>query len=404
MRKLSLIYLLLLITLPIHALDSISVEIVRRLDMLMTDSLLRHSQMGMYVYDISDDTLLYAHNELQLMRPASCQKVVTAVTAISELGEDYKFRTGIYLEGTRQGSTFKGNIIVRAGFDPLLRSSEVSQMIDVLRKKGIKSISGNLLLDLTIKDTLSRGSGWCWDDDDKIIRPLYLDGKPKFAAPFRNLLRKAGIQLKGRTLQRAVPKGAECVTEFQRPITAVLLPMMKESDNLCAEAVFYQLAAHSQKPRASAKDAVKYINALIDTLGLDAKHYRIADGSGLSLYNYATPELFGHLLRYAYRTPQVLPAFYDSLPIYGEDGTLKKRHLSPHAIGNVHAKTGSVTGVSTLAGYCTTAHGHTLCFVIFNQGLIRAAHGRAYQDRVLEALTAGMPTAEVLGSASLPNE
>ena len=162
MRKLSLIYLLLLITLPIHALDSISVEIVRRLDMLMTDSLLRHSQMGMYVYDISDDTLLYAHNELQLMRPASCQKVVTAVTAISELGEDYKFRTGIYLEGTRQGSTFKGNIIVRAGFDPLLRSSEVSQMIDVLRKKGIKSISGNLLLDLTIKDTLSRGSGWCW--------------------------------------------------------------------------------------------------------------------------------------------------------------------------------------------------------------------------------------------------
>ena len=395
LRYLLVLHLFCVASLPARAVDTLALEIVRRLDVLLEDSLLRHSQMGMYVYDISDDTLLYAHNELQLMRPASCQKVVTAVTALSLLGEDYKFRTGLYLDGFRQGGTFKGNIIVRAGFDPLLSSSEVTQLIDVLRQRGIKSIDGDLLLDLTMKDTLSRGSGWCWDDDDKLIRPLYLDGKPSFSAAFRTLLRKSGIQLKGRTRQRTLPKGAECVAEFQRPIADVLKPMMKESDNLCAEAVFYQLAAHSQKPRASAKEAVKYINALIDSIGLHAAHYRIADGSGLSLYNYATPELFGHLLRYAYRTPPVLPAFYESLPIYGKDGTLRKRNLAPHAIRNVHAKTGSVTGVSTLAGYCTTAHGHILCFAIFNQGLIRAAHGRAFQDRVLEALTSGLPAAEV---------
>ncbi len=390
MLKRSLIHILLLLTaLPVSAVDSLCVEISRRLDVLLTDSLLRHSQLGMYVYDISDDTLLYAYNELQLMRPASCQKVVTAVTALSELGADYTFRTGLYLKGKQQGGAFKGDIIIRAGFDPLLHSSEVAQMVEALRKRGVKTIDGNLLLDLTMKDTLSRGSGWCWDDDDKLIRPLYLDGKPSFATTFRNQLRKAGIQFRGRTYQRELPADAECVAVFLRPLTDVLQPMMKESDNLCAEAVFYQLAAHTQKPRASAKDAVKYINALIDSIGLKSSHYRIADGSGLSLYNYATPELFGHLLRYAYRTPQLLPAFYESLPVYGKDGTLKKRNLSTHAVGNVRAKTGSVTGVSTLAGYCTTAHGHTLCFVIFNQGLIRAAHGRAFQDRVLEVLTSG---------------
>lgn len=396
MLKRSLTYILLFLTvLPVSAVDSLSVEISRRLNVLLADSLLRHSQLGMYVYDISADTLLFAHNELQLMRPASCQKVVTAVTALSVLGEEYKFRTGLYLDGFRQGGAFKGNVVVRAGFDPLLSSAEVAQLIDVLRQRGIKSIDGDLLLDLTMKDTLSRGSGWCWDDDDKLIRPLYLDGKPTFSTTFRTLLRKAGIQLKGRARQHALPKGAECVAEFQRPISAVLKPMMKESDNLCAEAVFYQLAAHSQKPRASAKEAVKFIHALIDSIGLNPAHYRIADGSGLSLYNYATPELFGNLLRYAYRTPPVLPAFYESLPIYGKDGTLRKRNLAPHAVRNVHAKTGSVTGVSTLAGYCTTAHGHILCFAIFNQGLIRAAHGRAFQDRVLEALTSGFPVAEV---------
>ena len=391
MLKRPLLFLLLLITLPLSAADSLSLEIVRRLDVLLTDSLLRHSQLGLYVYDISDETLLYAHNELQLMRPASCQKVVTAVTALDLLGADYKFRTGLYLDGEQQGSVFNGDLILRAGFDPLLSTPEATQMISLLRQRGIEEIQGNFHLDLTIKDTLSRGAGWCWDDDDKLIRPLYLDGKTTNARPFLRLLQKAGIQVRGKIYRRAVSPNALCVAEVQRPIASVLNPMMKESDNLCAESVFYQIAAHSQKSGASAEDAVGYINALIDTLGLNHAHYRIADGSGLSLYNYATPELFGVLLRHAYASPKILPALYESLPICGEDGTLKKRMRLTTAEGNVHAKTGSVTGVSTLAGYCTTAHGHTLCFVIFNQGLIRASHGRAYQDKVLEALTKGLP-------------
>ena len=165
--------------------------------------------------------------------------------------------------------------------------------------------------------------------------------------------------------------------------------MMKESDNLCAESVFYQIAAMTQKPRASAKDAVELINGFIDNLGLNSRHYRIVDGSGLSLYNYGTPELFVHLLRHAYASPKLYKMFREVLPIAGVDGTLKKRMQLTMAEGNVRAKTGSVTGVSTLAGYCTTVNGHLLCFAIFNQGLVRASHGRAYQDKVLDALTSG---------------
>ena len=395
MVKRSLLYLLIFLSLPIQAADSLNLEIVRRLDYLLKDSMLRHSQLGLYVYDLSDDNLLYAHNELQLMRPASCQKIVTAVTALTLLGNEYKFRTGLYLCGQQDGTSFKGDVIVRAGFDPLLKSAELQQFVQPLRERGIETIEGNLLLDMTMKDTLSRGAGWCWDDDDKLIRPLYLDGKTSFATPFRSLLRKEGIHIKGRTRLRELPDSAVCVAEIKRPMTSVLQPMMKESDNLCAESVFYQLAAHSQKPRASANEAVEYINALIDTLGLNSKHYRIADGSGLSLYNYATPQLFGALLRYAHKTPKIFSSLFESLPICGEDGTLKKRMRFTTAHGNVRAKTGSVTGVSTLAGYCTAANGHKLCFVIFNQGLIRASHGRAYQDRVLEALTIGFPENEV---------
>ena len=166
MLKRVFLYLFLLLTLPLQASDSLSLEIVRRLDNLMADSLLRHSQLGLYVYDLTDDTTLYVHNELHLMRPASCQKVVTSVTALSLLGTNYHFSTKLYLDGTQEGCTFKGDVIVRAGFDPLLSSTDVAQMIEVLRKRVITSVQGNLLLEMTIKETLSRGEGWCWDDKD----------------------------------------------------------------------------------------------------------------------------------------------------------------------------------------------------------------------------------------------
>ena len=74
------------------------------------------------------------------------------------------------------------------------------------------------------------------------------------------------------------------------------------------------------------------------------------------------------------------------MPIAGMDGTLDRRMRRGHAHGNVHAKTGTVTGVSALAGYCTAANGHTLCFSIINMGIRRAAIGRGFQDKVCEAL------------------
>ena len=77
---------------------------------------------------------------------------------------------------------------------------------------------------------------------------------------------------------------------------------------------------------------------------------------------------------------------YASMPIAGIDGTLDDRMRRGHAHGNVHAKTGTVTGVSALAGYCTAANGHKLCFSIINMGIRRSATGRRFQDRVCEAL------------------
>jgi D-alanyl-D-alanine carboxypeptidase/D-alanyl-D-alanine-endopeptidase (penicillin-binding protein 4) len=125
---------------------------------------------------------------------------------------------------------------------------------------------------------------------------------------------------------------------------------------------------------------------LINRLGLDANKYRIADGSGLSLYNYVTVELLVTLLRHAWRTPSVSKALMPALPVAGVDGTLKSRMQKTLAQGNVRAKTGTLTGISSLAGYCTAPNGHELAFAIINQGILDKTSGKAFQDRVCQVL------------------
>ena len=117
-------------------------------------------------------------------------------------------------------------------------------------------------------------------------------------------------------------------------------------------------------------------------LNLPVDNYTIAYGSGLSLYNYASPELLVTLLNYAQSRPEIFQHLYPSLPIAGVDGTLEKRMVETPAAGNVHAKTGTVSGISSLSGYLTAANGHLLSFCIINQGVPRVGMGRSFQDQV----------------------
>jgi D-alanyl-D-alanine carboxypeptidase/D-alanyl-D-alanine-endopeptidase (penicillin-binding protein 4) len=128
------------------------------------------------------------------------------------------------------------------------------------------------------------------------------------------------------------------------------------------------------------------VKKLVKKLGLNADNYKFADGSGLSLYNYVSPELLVMLLRYAYRTPEIYSNLYPALPIAGIDGTLERRMKGLYTKGNVRAKTGTLTGISSLAGYCRAANNHLLAFCIINQGVLKNADGRGFQDRVCTAL------------------
>lgn len=170
--------------------------------------------------------------------------------------------------------------------------------------------------------------------------------------------------------------------------------MLKESDNLNAEAMLCRagVLASGGKKRVSARDGLDAMRALIRRVGLNPKHYSLADGCGLSHYDYLSPELLVAMLRYAYSRSDIFSPLYKALPVSGVDGTLKYRMgYGTPAFRQVHAKTGSYTGINALAGYLKTTEGHWVAFAILTQNVLSGRQARAFQDAVcLEVVKASI--------------
>ena len=358
-----------------------------RLDSLCQQPLLETTQLGLYVFDLTENLPLYSFNATQRMRPASTEKLITSISALHYLGGDYNLRTDVRINGTVANGTLQGDVYVVGGMDPLLSPSDLNSMAAALRNAGISSISGNMYIDLSMKDDLPYGWGWCWDDKYGPLSALMVNAKDEFNGEWGKALAKAGIK-RSRTgiRQQQAPADSKSVCCIAHTIDEVLQPILKNSQNIYAECLFYQIAAFSGQKNAGRKQAAKLIYDLIDGMGLDTDHYQIADGSGLSLYNYVSPELLVCFLNYAFSKPEIYSHLYPALPIAGVDGTLSKRMRDTPAYGNVHAKTGTVDGISSLAGYLTARNGHVLSFCIINQGVSAGRLGRDFQNEVCEAL------------------
>lgn len=357
------------------------------------DSLLRHpmfetSTVGLEVYDLTADSILYKVNEHQMLRPASTMKLLTAITAIDKLGGSYQFRTQLYYTGKVEDHTLTGDLYCVGGFDPRFNIDDMNAFVESIRHMGVDTIRGSIVADRSMKDADLLGEGWCWDDDNPPLSPLTIGRNTQFVDRFIRQLVDDGVVLDVRISDGTLPDSAFHLCSRFHSIDQILLRMMKQSDNFYAEAMFYQLAAHQGHRPARAKDAAAIVKRLISKVGLGHRPYRIADGSGLSLYNYLSADLEVRLLRYAYRNSTVYLHLLPSLPVAGSDGTLRNRMRGSFAADNVKAKTGTLEGVSALAGYCTAANDHRLCFSIINQGVMHTSNARRFQDRVCNALCA----------------
>ena len=368
----------------IHRNDTLAwpKNVQAEIEQLLRSEMFKTSQVGIMVYDLDADSAIFKHNERQLMRPASTMKTITAITALDRLGGSYQFKTELCYTGKVDSTSLNGDVYCVGGFDPRFNRDDMQAFAEALRKMGVDTIRGNLYADCSMKDTDRLGEGWCWDDDNPVLSPLVFQRKDIFMDKFLEAIHRVGITVLGNVSEKRKPHDANCIVSRFHTIDQILMRMLKQSDNLYAESMYYQIAASTGNRPATAKDAKDIERQLITRLGLNASRYRLADGSGLSLYNYVSPELEVKLLRYAFENQNIYNHLLPALPIAGVDGTLKKRMRSQFTRGNVHAKTGTLEGIVSLCGYCTAANGHRLCFSIINQGVMHGSNGRAFQDKV----------------------
>lgn len=367
---------------------------------------------GVCVFDLNADSILFGYNHHKMMRPASTQKMVTAVAALDQLGANHPFITRVSHSGyveidTINGNILHGNLYVKGDMDPLLEYSDLQLIADTIFNLGIKKIDGYILADISMKDTIMFGNGWCWDDPNPILTPLLMKGntsnstrarintyRPEdyFVSSLANELTTRGVEAKYKTRSQNWETrfydsdSTTTVITFSHTLTQVLHRMMKNSDNKHAECVFYQIGAENH-PNCSSKDCIEKVMETIERAGLNKAEIKVADGSGLSLYNYITPWMEVGLLRYAFHNTRIYDHLYEAMPIAGIDGTISERMQTSSAFGNVRAKTGTVNRVSSLTGYLRAPNGHMIAFSIINNGVTTSSDGKAFQDMLCDIIT-----------------
>ncbi|NUO79424.1 D-alanyl-D-alanine carboxypeptidase/D-alanyl-D-alanine-endopeptidase, partial [candidate division KSB1 bacterium] len=198
-----------------------------------------------------------------------------------------------------------------------------------------------------------------------------------------------GIQVRGRIFRGFGPSKVRVLAEHEAPILPVLTNLNKISDNLTAELVLKTIGAERFGRPGTAEKGVAAMRAFLQNSGVDTLAINSADGSGVSRYNLVTPDGLVDLLTAMWQREDLRPAFVSTLPIAGVDGTLSNRMRGSAAEGVLRAKTGSLSGVSSLSGYTITAEGEAVVFSMMMQHyLVKDAAVRSVQDRIAAEITA----------------
>lgn len=191
---------------------------------------------------------------------------------------------------------------------------------------------------------------------------------------FARALRAEGVRVIGGVENGVLPEGARPLAEHaSMPLSELMTPFLKLSNNGHAEVLVKAIGAEVAGEGSWAA-GLGVLAEQLETYGVDTATMAARDGSGLSRRNLVPPEEIATVLDAVEEKPW-FDVWFEALPIAGESerlvgGTLRSRMRGTPAEGNVHAKTGSLTGASSLSGYVTDADGDRLIFsVVFNDYL-----------------------------------
>lgn len=339
--------------------------------------------IGIYIQNIATGTVLYNHNGNLPMTPASTTKAFTAAAAFLSLGPNYHYATTLSTDA-KISETLNGNIYIHFSGDPTLSSIDLDTLIRQMRLRGIRNITGNVILDETVFNGPVYGTGWGATDYENcygapitgaiinsdcsrfgVVRSpnMYAEQIVRFA------LRNAGIHLQGQIVQGNTPPGTSMLAvHYSNSLQTILDYMLKYSDDVYANAVFKTMGEDYFHTGNYTSGSLALHAILVSHFGSLFGYPQLKDGSGLSTENRISPEQLVALYRYMYNDTRLRESFIDSLPISGQSGTLVFRLTEPGLRGHVFAKTGTFYhdrgGVSNLAGYLLLPGRPSIAFAI----------------------------------------
>jgi D-alanyl-D-alanine carboxypeptidase/D-alanyl-D-alanine-endopeptidase (penicillin-binding protein 4) len=331
--------------------------------------------------DVEDDAgrVLYAQNAQTLLMPASNRKLFSAATVADCEGFDHQYATELWLDGR--------DLVIRGGGDPSFGGryafdldSVFAPFVDALRRRGITSVDGDLVADVSLFDRVTIPGSWEVGDlpygyaapVDALAFAENVDGDKAAADPatftaeaFRAALAQAGIPVRGAIRVNTVPRAwQERIAVIPSPFLFDLLRTeLKYSDNLFAEMLFKGLTGTYEGSEA------------VEARFLGGSDFRFVDGCGLSTHDLVTPAAVVRLLRWM-NDPVRRRLWWQVLAAPGDEGTLRRR--LPELAARLRGKTGTISGVNALSGIIAMPGGGYRYFaVIVNHHI--AGSGAAVQ-------------------------
>jgi D-alanyl-D-alanine carboxypeptidase/D-alanyl-D-alanine-endopeptidase (penicillin-binding protein 4) len=341
------------------------------------------SNPAMIVIDGTTGQIIYEKNIYSQRKPASVMKVLAGAVTLDYLDPQSVFNTTINIAPEEK------TVVIRGSLDPWISLDHT-----VARKMNRASLPYMGFNTLSAVKEANGGSL-------KNYKVLYSNLYSKDIANLKAFWAKRGFKpvFKSVTDEEAFMAQGDLVVSENSPTVAQILDwMMLWSDNLLADRLA-GLAARAAGYSPNIKGIETIFRTLLSQLEIDDSKLVVADASGLSKKNKITAKLMGELL-YKIRKDEKYALLYQSLPIGGVSGTLQSRFTTtaPSAVGLVRAKTGTLNGTATLAGYVQSTDREYVFVTLADdiaKGNAALNKARAAIDRVLGRIAAPNIPAEI---------
>jgi D-alanyl-D-alanine carboxypeptidase/D-alanyl-D-alanine-endopeptidase (penicillin-binding protein 4) len=338
---------------------------------------------GAYVVDVGSTgkpARLFTRLAAKRRKLASNTKLFTTSTALSKFTPSGRLQTTAWSTGTVLGGQLSGDLVLRGGGDPTLGSSGLATLAARVRAAGVTSVTGRVVYDESFFDAI-RGvpeTGVSGGLGAPLSGLTYPGGAKKAAQDFVKDLKDRGVTVSSDIKAGALPLATSAqLAAFGSPTMADLVQDTNvPSDNFFAETLLKATGAQF----GGAGSTVAGLKVVKPFAAARGALFKGENGSGLSVRDRASPKSVGRLLVSMLRSPDNAQAWTNSLAVAGVSGTLALRMRGTAAAGKCRGKTGTLSGVSALSGYCFGS-GHTVVFSLLMNN-VTDARAHLIQDKI----------------------